>query len=486
VLGGSAAAIALPWDRPGLGWPLTGLALGALSWAIARKAGANRTLAVEEPGSARSVLATALWAATALGLLAIVAWRASEWLAPLCLLCAAVAGSLAVAGGRSVRGLLLGVVAVPALALPAVPWAVRGCVAALRPVQRGTDGTSPADTAPRIAGAALVGVALLLVFAPLLGGADPAFGRMLQALVPSIDLGEFRRVFLFVLFGLGTVAAGYLRSAPARADLPGIRATRLRRIEWALPIGLLVTLFAAFVGVALSTMFGGDEHVLRTTGLTYAEYARSGFWQLLLVTVLTLPVIMVAARRAGTSTAADRAWLRGLLGALAGLTLVIVASAMSRMWAYQQAYGFTVLRVLVSWMELWLGVVYLLLIAAGRRLAAPWLPRAILGTGLAALLVLGLANPDRFISERNIARWEQTGKIDLWYLSGLSADAVPALERLPEPMRTCALAPIAADLAKSPDGWREWNAGRAAARAVTAGVTARVPAGVSGTGCPRG
>ena len=39
-------------------------------------------------------------------------------------------------------------------------------------------------------------------------------------------------------------------------------------IEWALPIGLLVALFATFVGVALSTMFGGDEHVLRTTGLT--------------------------------------------------------------------------------------------------------------------------------------------------------------------------------------------------------------------------
>jgi hypothetical protein len=248
------------------------------------------------------------------------------------------------------------------------------------------------------------------------------------------------------------------------------RAGRLRRIEWALPIGLLVALFAAFVGVSLSTMFGGDEHVLRTTGLTYAEYARGGFWQLLAVTVLTLPVIMVAARNATTTGDADRVWLRALLGALAGLTLVIVASAMCRMWAYQQAYGFTVLRLLVSCMELWLGAVYLMLIAAGRRLTAPWLPRAMLGTGLAALLVLGISNPDRFISERNITRWQQTGKIDLWYLSHLSADALPALARLPEPMRTCALAHITADLADNPDGWREWNAGRTAGRAALPGL----------------
>ena len=98
------------------------------------------------------------------------------------------------------------------------------------------------------------------------------------------------------------------------------------------------------------------------------------------------------------------------------------------------------------------------------------MPSAILGTGLAALLALGLASPERFITERNIARWQQTGKIDLWYLAHLSADAVPALMRLPEPMRGCALAPIATGLAVNPDGWREWNAGRAAGRAALAGL----------------
>ena len=58
---------------------------------------------------------------------------------------------------------------------------------------------------------------------------------------------------------------------------------RLSRAEWVIPLALLDALFLAFVIVQLAVLFGGHDRVLRTTGLTYAEYARSGFWQLLAV-----------------------------------------------------------------------------------------------------------------------------------------------------------------------------------------------------------
>jgi len=198
--------------------------------------------------------------------------------------------------------------------------------------------------------------------------------------------------------------------------------------------------------------------VLRTAGLTYAEYARSGFWQLLVVTVLTLGVIAVAARIAARETFADRLWLRGLLGGLAALTLVIVASAMSRMWAYEQAYGFTRLRLLVSACELWLGVLFVLVLVAGVTLKAPWLPRAVVATGLLVLVGLAALNPDRFIAERNIAR---AAPLDIAYLSGLSADAVPVLDRLPEPLRSCTLRHIVrAGEERGADSWWQWNLAR--------------------------
>ena len=69
-------------------------------------------------------------------------------------------------------------------------------------------------------------------------------------------------------------------AAPAVAG-PRRGAPRLGRTEWRIALVALDALFAAFVVLQLTTLFGGDEHVLRTAGLTYAEYAREGFAQLM-------------------------------------------------------------------------------------------------------------------------------------------------------------------------------------------------------------
>ena len=447
-LAGLVAAIVLRLDRPGIGWFIVSLVAAGAVFVVAR------SQAVVRPA----------WMAIALVLMAVSGLRASEWLFTLCVLTACVAGSLSVAGGRSIRGLFFGSIAVPVASLRALPWVARG-LAALR-VRGG-------NHAVRLGGSVLVSVVLLAIFAALFAGADAAFAHILSDLLPSIDGGTVARwIFLFFLVGMGTAGACYLVASPPPLDAGQTRRWKsLRRIEWTLPVGLLVLLFASFVAVQLAALFGGSDYVLRTAGLTYAEYARSGFWQLMVITVLTLAVIALAARWARTETPADRAWLRGVLGALAGLTLIIVASALSRMWAYQQAYGFTVLRLLVEACELWLGIVYLLVIAAGVRLRTGWLPRAIVGTGMVALIALAALNPDRFIAERNIARWEQTGKIDVDYLSGLSADAADTLTRLPEPQRSCALATLKHRLDRdADDDWRSWNAGRSTARDVIANV----------------
>ena len=172
---------------------------------------------------------------------------------------------------------------------------------------------------------------------------------------------------------------------------------------------------------------------------------------------------------------ADRALARALLGALTALTLVIVASALYRMHTYEQAYGFTRLRLVVSAAEVWLGSVLLLVLAAGVRLGGRWLPEAAVATAVAALLGLAAANPDGLIADRNVTRYAETGSLDRAYLSRLSADAVPALDRLPEPLRGCVLAGPAARLGDHGDGWRAANLGRAQART----VLRRDPAGTA-------
>ncbi|HEV8173601.1 MAG TPA: DUF4173 domain-containing protein, partial [Actinoplanes sp.] len=171
----------------------------------------------------------------------------------------------------------------------------------------------------------------------------------------------------------------------------------------------------------------------------------------------------------------DRILIRALLGALAVLTLVIVASALHRMDLYADTYGLTRLRVLVALCEFWLGVVFAMVLVAGIRLRASWLPRAVVVAGVLALLGLAAANPDGLIADRNITRYEKIGRIDTAYLSGLSADAVPALERLTGDQRDCALGPIAGVLDRNPDDWRGWNYGREHAREILAAQPQRQP-----------
>jgi hypothetical protein len=185
---------------------------------------------------------------------------------------------------------------------------------------------------------------------------------------------------------------------------------------------------------------------------------------------MALGVVLLASRHAPTPTPADRAWKRGLLAALACLTLVIVASALRRMWLYQEAYGFTTLRLVVLTCELWLGACFVLVLVAVLRLRARSLVREMAAVGVAALLALAALDPDGFVARSNVERFAATGRIDTGYLSGLSADAAPALARLPEPQRCAALSSIARRLAAPEDGWRSWNAARATAREVLADV----------------
>ncbi|WP_422772594.1 DUF4153 domain-containing protein [Plantactinospora sp. WMMC1484] len=474
----AVSAVSLPLTRPGVGWLLGGVA-GTAALAIAarpgtgpqaRPAAAPATAPGPTPstgparvpagGWRRIGWTRPLWAAATVALLGVGAIRSAGWLFALCLLTAGCTAMLTVADGRSVRGLLLSTIVPPAAVFRSIPWLVRGLA---RPAE--SDGGRPVG---RTLASLAVSLGLLVVFGLLFSSADAAFARLLTSWLPELSVPTLLRwIFVFGAVGAGLLGAAYVLTAPPdlpRNPLPPKR--RLRRTDWLLPVGALDALFAGFVAVQITTLFGGSEHVLRTAGLSYAEYARRGFWQLLAVTVLTLLVIAAAARWAPRESRTDRILVRVLLGGLTLLTLVVVASALFRMDVYADAYGATRLRLLVAVCEAWLGLLFVLTALAGVRLAAGWLPRAAVGTAVLALLALAMADPDRLIAEHNIDRYERTGRIDAYYLSTLSTDAVPALDRLPDPERTCALRRISLDLPA--DDWRETNLARSEARRILA------------------
>lgn len=230
------------------------------------------------------------------------------------------------------------------------------------------------------------------------------------------------------------------------------------RLEWAIPVALVDLLFATFAIVQFTVLFGGHDHVLDPDGPTYAQYACGGFMELAAVTLLTLAVVAAVLSRV---TSDDGRLARVLVGLLCGLTLVIVGSALRRMQLYVEAFGFTRTRLLATAVIIWLGLILLLLLAVWRRAV---LPRLTLAAGALVLLGLAALNPDRVVAQTVIGRWEHDGHLDAPYLASLSLDALPALERLPDPKRSCIASVIIRYQLRQGDAWNEWNAARAGAR----------------------
>ncbi|MFF8987210.1 DUF4153 domain-containing protein [Streptomyces globisporus] len=403
---------------------------------------------------------TATWAVGGLALLAVPALRDAGWPTFLAVVSAFALGSLALHGSRSWLGVLIGSLGLFDSVVPGIIWGVRG-IRARADGSRARWGAGLRTTA--------VAVVLLVVFGTLFASADAAFADLLGDLMPDVSLGEGPwRIFLFALGLAGALAAAHAAAAPVRWDGITVSPGKPRgRVEWALPLIVLNLLFAAFIALQLVVLLGGYGKVRAETGLDHAEYARQGFWQLLWATLLTLLVIALALRWAPRGGSRDRTLVRAVLGTLCVLTLVVVASALRRMDLYVDEYGLTRLRISVAAMELWLGVVLVLILAAG-VFGARFLPRAIAVSAAAGVLAFGLLSPDGLIAEQNVQRFEarESAGIDIDYVKDLSADAVPALDRLPEPERSCALRIIQREVLHTDTPWYATSWGEAHAKEI--------------------
>lgn len=345
---------------------------------------------------------------------------------------AAVAGVLAATActdARTVGGIAASVIAWPLSALRGLPLLDR----TIRVLARRGSAWSILRTA-------VVSVALLLVFGGLLASADAVLGSWASALVPDIsDMAVFR-VFVLVFFAGVTLAGLYLAINPPTVD--GARlAPRIPEREWQVPLGVVIALFVAFVVAQAAAVVGGHDYVMRTAGVTYAESARQGFGQLTVATALVLLLVAGVRALGRTSTERDRRVMRAMNATLCVLTLLVVASALRRMALYQDAFGYTTLRINADLFEIWLGLVVLAVLVSLFTPTRRWLGRTVLVTAAALTIVGTVGNTSAWVADRNIERWQATGKIDTWYLSSLPADAVPTIESsaLPTHIKQCAL-----------------------------------------------
>lgn len=463
-------------SAPGLGVPLaTAIGLALLAW-LARDRGRPLTVGASAVGALALVFALA------------VAWRDSPVLLLLnlgALVTTACALTALVRHGAALPLETAGPAVYARGALGTARAVTVDAPAVIRPALAATPArTRRVGLAFRIAGRGLLrALPALVVFGALLAQADGAFARLGDRMFGwNVD-----EVVAHVLCtaALAWGAAGYLHTAlrpitraepSAMPAAPGGRGGRARAAEWGVALALVDALFVVFGVVQLGWLFGGRA-LVAAGEVTYADYARRGFFELVTVAALALPVALGgygAGVRALGDAAEDSPALRRALRLAAGTLLacvgVVLVSAADRMRLYQHEYGLTELRFYAMALMGWLGVVGAC--AAATILRDRPAPFAF-GTLLATwgwILALDVVNPDARIVAVNVARAgpRMTEGFDAQYVAGLSADAGPVVVEYlgatppARDPRGCLLVQRLDEIAAAADkeGWSRWNRAR--------------------------
>jgi hypothetical protein len=282
--------------------------------------------------------------------------------------------------------------------------------------------------------AGLIGLVVVVVFGSLLRSADPIFASIVS--LPSFDVDTLMEHVVLAGF-LAWIVSGWARGAllddpPARVS--SAFPLRLTRLDITVGLGALAFLLGAFIVTQLGWFFGGEAFLRARTGLTVAAYARRGFFELVWVTTLAIPLI-IATRAAipATEHAAHRrhsvlsSWIVTLL-------VAVSVSAVLRLKLYVHFYGLTVERIYPLAFIAWL--VFLLFWTAATVLRNRG-DRFVAGTLLSAfatLFALNVADPDAIVARTNLARAsgaESVGDtrsqtLDIAHLATLAGGAVPS------------------------------------------------------------
>src|SRR3989339_1316848 len=249
----------------------------------------------------------------------------------------------------------------------------------------------------------VMAIPVMAIFLLLFSSADLIFQKYLSNLIDiNIQPDTISRAILILLATLAFIGAyAYIfrqteeSATPQQNDTP----YSVGQIEIAIFFGLINVLFFIFILVQLAYLFGGGNNI-SAQGFTYSEYARRGFFELIAVAIISFLLLWTTEKYIVKLNKKHTPLFIILSAALIIQVILIMFSAFTRLALYEQAFGFTTLRLYSH--------AFVILLAF-----------------ILFLTALNIQGTDAFIARRNIELFAKTGKLDIFYLSRLSDDAIP-------------------------------------------------------------
>ena len=296
----------------------------------------------------------------------------------------------------------------------------------------------------------LIGLAAALpvtiVVAALLSSADDGFNRIMTSIFNGIVDNCLTDVLKYV-FGLplsflmfGVVYAAVKNTSDSRIDLDSCRkgtmalkiAPQMFMYSSVMPLCVLYVIFfcsqiSYFTSAFLNRL---------PDGFSASEYARQGFFELCAVAVINLAVIIVLnlfCKYNETEDGLKRpAPLKFLTVLVSVFTIVLIATAFSKMVLYISRYGLTQLRVYTSWFMVILAVLFVMIIVRQFRKFNFAKTGTVFFTVM--LAALSVSQVDSLIVKYNLYAYESgiIEEFDGYALRQLSYDSVYAFSGMLE------------------------------------------------------
>lgn len=288
-----------------------------------------------------------------------------------------------------------------------------------------------------------IGIALplLAVALTLLASSDAVFASVVRQVLSSLDqlfssLWIYRLILIFVsaLIALAFITASYI---PPVEPLQREAKPTWRYIPAMIVLGSINGLYGLYTIIQIAHLYLGLGTL--PAGLTYANYARSGFFELVFLAMLNIAMVVLIQSKTDRSTPGQRKAFNTLNTLMCLMTLQFLAASFYKLGLYESAYGYTYLRLWVQAAILGIALCFLWILKWIWSPKASWFHQCLL-TFFVLFTLSTLVLNDYTIATLNLRHYEsvkanQTDApipMDVDYLCGLSIDAAPAIFNLPD------------------------------------------------------
>jgi hypothetical protein len=274
----------------------------------------------------------------------------------------------------------------------------------------------------------LISVPVLFVVLGLLMSADTQFEKIMGGIPQWFQLIDAEVVFRIMTVLFFTFAFFGLMQVLLRKQINVIvqdgdkQPFKMDGIITITVLVLINAVYVLFTIVQFKYFFSGTLQ----GDFTYAEYARKGFFELLFVTLINLTITIFVLTFVDRASGSLKRFTQFMLTTLVISSGVLLSSAFMRLSMYEDAYGFTFIRVMAHSFMIFLVVIFMY------TFVKIWIEKLSLFhfyfiSFILYYSVMNVINVEQIIVTKNIERYEQSGKIDLHYLNSLSHTGILGL-----------------------------------------------------------